>query len=124
MTKIVLPDKMTIGECYGRCAKIIDQHEADEYFLALVERNLRIYPEHDLDEAIKVEKSNIGYYAGYFSSQTALRMELLFNTQHPILGSAKNYYAMSTEEIIEAGYNFAKNTPTPPPDNEQPESEG
>jgi len=118
MGKIVLPDKMTIGECYGRCTEIVDHNQANEYFIALVERNLRICPEHDLDTAIKVEKDNIGYFAGYCDSETALRMELLFNTIHPILGSAQNYCMMSAEDIVEVGRKYVRthtHTPTPPP---------
>lgn len=115
MSKIVLPDQMTIGKCYGRCAEITDQDEANEYFMALVERNMRICPEHDFDAAIKVEKANIGYFAGYCDSETALRMELLFNTIHPILGSAQNYCMMSAEDIVEVGRKYGRtHTPTPP----------
>ena len=91
-----LPDEMTIGESYGPAMKITTQQEADEYFEALVERNMRITG-NSREKAIAVEKSNLGYCAGYYDLETSRRVQELFDCVHPILGSAKGAFEKGRE---------------------------
>ena len=79
-------DKMTIGEKYDPAMKITDPEEAKRYFELAVEHTMS--RGRSRKEAIEIEKSNLGYYAGYCSNETRLRVEKLFCCQHPVFGAA------------------------------------
>jgi hypothetical protein len=79
-------DDATIGEKYGPAMRIADQTEADAYFEALVRRSMRTGG-CDRNLAEQIERSNLGYFAGYFSSETRERVERLFRCVHPVFGS-------------------------------------
>ena len=82
-----LPDKMTYREAYSPAMEITEQAEADTYFEALVDRQARVF-EVPHEQAKRVERSNLGYYAGYYSEETRRRVERLFRCQHPVFGPA------------------------------------
>ena len=82
---------------------ITDQAEADEYFEALVERSMRSGVRRD--EAIRVEKINLGYFAGYCGYETMKRVNRLFRTTHPIFGDV----APTAEEAFRKGYEIGRN---------------
>jgi hypothetical protein len=75
----------TLGEKYHPAMKILDQHEADLWFDKCVEHTMTFGKSRE--EAEAVEKSNIGYFAGYYDNETRLRVENLFRCSHPIFGS-------------------------------------
>lgn len=79
-------EKLTHGEKYGPAMKMTDASEANDYFEALVEYAMRFG--RSREEAEKVERSNLGYYAGYYNLETRLRVERLFGCEHPFFGSA------------------------------------
>lgn len=81
-----LPDKMTYGEAYGTAMNITDQEEANRYFEALVQRHLRVYPKYTREDAEQIERGNLGYYAGYYDSETRERVQRLFLAVHHIFG--------------------------------------
>lgn len=80
----------TLGDLYGPAMSITDQDEADIYFEALV-----IYDQDKCDkprtrqESIQLVKNNLGYYAGYYDSETFQRVYKLFACEHPIFGVDK-----------------------------------
>jgi hypothetical protein len=78
---------MTNGEKYGPAMEIIDQAAADEYFERLVEHLLANSEVRNRAEAEQIERSNLGYYAGYYSNETRERVERLFRCGHPIFGA-------------------------------------
>jgi hypothetical protein len=87
-----MQEKMTIGEKYGPAMAITDQEKANAYFEQLVEHTMK----YALDDKYKtreaaeqVERSNLGYYAGYYSAGTRERVERLFLCQHPIFGAIR-----------------------------------
>lgn len=96
-----LPDRMTIGEAYGPAMNITDQTEADEYFAALVDHSMS--KGLTRDEAIRVEKINLGYYAGYYDRETMSRVNKLFRTTHPVFGDTQP----TVEEALETGRKMA-----------------
>lgn len=65
----------TFGEILGPAMEITSQQEADEYFEALVQRSMDNFGQ-PREEAIAVQKVNLGYYAGYYSDETRERVEL------------------------------------------------
>ncbi len=101
LEKLRFPDKVTIGELYFPAMKITDQAEADAYFEALVERQMR-HGGNSRIEAEKVERSNLGYFAGYHDHETRLRVERLFRCAHPIFGPASQGRP-TADEALDAG---------------------
>ena len=94
-----LPDKITIGEKYDPAMKITDQAEADAYFEVLVEHMMR--HGHDREEAERIERTNLGYYAGYGFDRE--RVERLFNCEHPIFGKVAHHGHPSPEHAFRMG---------------------
>lgn len=84
-----MDENITIGDKYGPAMTITDQAEADAYFEQCVQHNLS-FGEHDRAEAERVERMNLGYYAGYYDHETRLRVERLFRCRHPVFGSAES----------------------------------
>ena len=97
----------TIGEKYGPAMEITDQAQADEYFEQMVEDCLAAKKDLSRAEAEHVERSNLGYYAGYYSHETRLRVERLFRCVHPIFGAAANG-PPNVAECLEAGRKLAE----------------
>lgn len=100
------PDKMTIGEKYEPAMKITDEAEAKEYFERCVEHTMRFPKIKDREEAEKIERSNLGYYAGYYSPEVGKRVNRLFGAVHPIFGTK----TPTPEEAFEAGRKMAEDS--------------
>jgi hypothetical protein len=96
-----LPDRMTIGEKYNPAMEITEQSEADSYFELLVEHSMRV-GRYTRERAEEIERANLGYYAGYFSHETRVRVERLFRCAHPVFGMARGE-PMTMEEVFAAG---------------------
>ena len=92
----------TIGEVYGPGMEITDPEEASEYFEAVVKHTMEVKPCFR-SEAEEIVKSNLGYYAGYYSNETRKRVEKLFNCAHPIFGSISSHGTPTPEEAFQMG---------------------
>lgn len=95
------PDTIVMGDKYGPALKIETQADADEYFAACVEHNMRVSG-HNQEEAEGIERSNLGYYAGYYDLADRLRVERLFHCSHPVFGPAADGEP-TAEEAFEMG---------------------
>jgi len=82
---IDFPKNATIGDLYRPAMKITDQEEADEYIESLINWAVTKHRQ-SREKAEKIQRSNLGYFAGYFDSETMERVNRLFNTVHPIFG--------------------------------------
>jgi hypothetical protein len=80
-----MKDPITIGEKYGPAMEIKDQDAADAYFEECVQHMMT--HGHSRQEAENIERRNLGYYAGYYGSETRERVERLFRCSHPVFGS-------------------------------------
>jgi hypothetical protein len=58
------------------------------------------------EDAENVERSNLGYFAGYYNAETMERVNRLFKTTHPIFGGT----IPTPEEAFEAGRQLAAGT--------------
>lgn len=96
-----LPNKITIGDKYGPAMTMTDQDEATAYFEKCVRHCMTFGSSRE--EAEKIERSNFGYYAGYYSNATRERVERLFGCAHPIFGKISEVGAPTTEQAFEAG---------------------
>lgn len=101
-----LPEKITIGDKYGPAMEITDQAEADAYFEKLVEHTMSYakdeqYKTHE--GAAALERSNLGYYAGYYDTETRKRVERLYGCAHPVFGPVEQFGAPTPEAAFQSG---------------------
>lgn len=96
---------MTIGEKYGPAMEIQTKEKAKKYFELCVVHTLDVNKKLSREEAINIEKSNLGYYAGYYDSETRIRVEKLFGCQHPIFGPISQGEP-TPKEAVDAGQVF------------------
>lgn len=96
-----LPREIANDDKYGPAMKITEQAEADEYFEACVAHCMSFGTKRE--EAEKIERSNLGYYAGYWDGDTRERVERLFKCAHPIFGSIAEKGEPTPEEAFAMG---------------------
>lgn len=99
--------EMTNGECYDPAMKMTDPAEAGEWLKLLVERHIR-GTGLSYEEAEKIERSNLGYWAGYYSEETRQRVEKLFNCEHPIFGSIERNGPPTFTQALTAGFQMGR----------------
>lgn len=104
------PEKMTIGEKYDPAMEITNQAEADAYFQRCVDHSMT-YHRKTREEAETLERTNLGYYAGYYGAETRERVERLFSCTHPVFGSIAERGQPTPDEAFKAGVEFAQRNP-------------
>lgn len=92
---------ITIGKKYGPAMEITTPEAAAAYFEECVQHTMS--HGHDRAKAEEIEHANLGYYAGYYDSETRERVERLFNCAHPVFGKIAEKGAPSTEMALAAG---------------------
>ncbi len=92
---------ITIGEKYKPAMAITDPGEAARYFEECVQHSMGHGSTRE--EAIRIEKANLGYFAGYYDNDTRERVERLFCCQHPIFGAIKTNGPPSPEQALRMG---------------------
>lgn len=85
MTRFDTQKTYNYGETLGPAMKITDPAEARQYFDELVEYHMRRWNK-TRAESEATERANLGYFAGYYDSETRERVERLFNCAHPVFG--------------------------------------
>lgn len=108
---IDFPNGITWDAKYDPAMNIYTQEEADEYFEACVQHFLRLQmqdgfsPKRDLAE--QIERTNLGYWAGYYDNETRARVEKLFNCAHPVFGAIAECGPPTPEEAFKMGMQWA-----------------
>jgi hypothetical protein len=96
---------------YDPAMKIMTQEKADEYFYECVQHCMLTALEEgkilNMGEAAEIERQNLGYFAGYYSHETRLRVEQLFGCRHPVLPPASEGQ-LSPQEIIDRAFNYTR----------------
>jgi hypothetical protein len=105
---IKIEGSITIGDKYDLAMKITDPIEAQEYFEACVQHTMSFYGK-NREDAVSIERHNLGYYAGYYNHETRLRVERLFNCSHPIFREACKH-TPTAEEAFKIGLKMGKAT--------------
>jgi hypothetical protein len=100
------PENATIAQLYGPAMEITNPQEAAEYLSALIHYNMTVSG-NSLQEATRIELSNLGYYAGYYDHATRIQVERLFHTTHPFFGAAVNGEP-TMEEALNKGIELGK----------------
>ena len=101
-----LSHMISTGDKYGPAMQIAEQSEADAYFERCVQHCMKWG--NARDEAERIERANLGYYAGYYSNETRRRVERLFRCAHPVFGSIEQRGAPTQEEALRAGMALGK----------------
>jgi hypothetical protein len=104
MTKFNPENKetLTYGECLSPAMSITDKSDANQYLNAYVnyiQKHLDKEPRSDNKTALEIAKINIGYYAGYYDTETSKRVNRLFDCHHPIFGDL----TPTSKEAFECG---------------------
>lgn len=105
-----MPKQISIGDKYDPAMKITNQAEANAYFERCVQHTMSFGT--DRQEAERIERANLGYYAGYSSEETRRRVERLFSCAHPIFGAISVNGVPSNEEALEAGFSAGQKDPS------------
>lgn len=96
---------VTLGEKYTPAMKISDPKKAQEYFEACVRHTMTFGKTRQ--DAEQIEKINLGYYAGYYDTETRIRVEKLFACSHPIFGSVLEKGIPTPEQAFKEGKKMA-----------------
>ncbi|MDR1626999.1 MAG: hypothetical protein LBT33_10720 [Spirochaetia bacterium] len=97
---------LTYGEALRPAIGIKDKAEAQEYlrdYAAFIQKYLDKEPDRQGRTAIQIAKINIGYFSGYYDTETMKRVHEVFDTEHPIFGKKEP----TPEEAFTAGKNLA-----------------
>lgn len=85
--------------------KITDEEDAKQYlkeYIKYIQDAIDNDPQRIGENAEEIAKSNLGYYAGYYSNIVRERVERLFVCKHPFFGSiAKG--EVSSEDAFKMG---------------------
>ncbi len=111
---------ITLREKYDPAMDITDPDQAAQYFEECVQHNMA-HSGNSREKAEAIERANLGYWAGYYSKETRLRVEELFQCQHPILGKATDR-EWSPQELLEKGVEVAHEWSRHTPDHSGDES--
>jgi hypothetical protein len=78
----------TYGEQFDSALKCQTREEAEHWMEIEVSKFVEEFGVSP-DEAIRVIKHNLGYMAGYYSSDTQKKISILFSADHPGYGAFK-----------------------------------
>jgi hypothetical protein len=106
-----MPMAITIGDKYRPAMEITEQAEADAYFERCVEHTVwhlindgkAANGDDARPEAERIERINLGYFAGYYDSSTRARVERLFRCAHPVFGAIATAGAPTPDQALMAG---------------------
>lgn len=88
--------------------EITDQADADHWFAEYIETNLPRYSGRTREEVERIVRSDLGYYAGYYSDETRERVERLFNCAHPFFGKFVENGRPTFEQALRMGIAVGK----------------
>jgi hypothetical protein len=106
------PEKITLGDKYGPAMKITDQVAADAYFERCVAHTM-LAGKCPREEAERIERHNLGYYAGYYSAETREQVERLFKCAHPVFGKIAERGQPTVKQAFDAGIEIGKRNLAP-----------
>lgn len=93
---------------YEKAMTIQTQERADQYFDELVKLCLSEKPDMSRTEAERIQRHNLGYFAGYYDHETRERVERVFHCAHPIFGAIASVGAPSIEDVLRMGMEMGK----------------
>ena len=108
MTKFNKDNKevLTYEDCLGPAMKITNKKDAEQYIAEYIKYIEKYQKYADEKDAEIIAKSNLGYYAGYYSNEVRERVEKLFCCAHPVFGSIKENGIPTPQEAFDMGKNM------------------
>lgn len=104
-----LPEKPTYRDTLGPAVHLAmegNREKCQEWFNLLVEHLMKNGDrEYSLEEAENITKSNIGYYAGYYSEAERRAVAEMYGAMHPVFG---NNFSPTPTEAFSAGTQLAE----------------
>jgi len=85
---------------------ITSKKDAEQYlekYILFIQKNIDKDPKRVNDNAEEIAKSNLGYFAGYYSNEVRKKIEELFGCSHPFFGSVKDNGIPTAKEAFEIG---------------------
>lgn len=98
-----------MSDLYRQAMEATDQATADRIFEQCVQQHLKARPQDDRERAEFVQRSNLGYFAGYYDSETRRRVEKLFKAVHPVFGSIEKHGEPSADLAFKMGQVYGGN---------------
>jgi hypothetical protein len=92
---------------YDKAMKITTQKDADKYFELLVQWHMAKTQSSRI-ESEALQKSNLGYFAGYYDNETRERVERLFKCEHPVFGKIAKKGPPTPEQALQMGIELAR----------------
>lgn len=103
-----VPENGTYGETLGPAIHFAvtgEKEKAQEWFNLLVQDlMLRGEKEYTIEEAERITRSNIGYFAGYYGESERRAVAEVYGAMHPIFG---NDFSPTGSKALEAGKRLA-----------------
>lgn len=97
-------EKLTYGEALDPIFKITDAEDARQYKQAYIRYTEKFSQEFTKgNTAESIVNTNIGYYAGYGSTEDRERIEKLFQCAHPVFGAIKDNAVPTSEQAFKMG---------------------
>ncbi len=88
--------------------EIVSQGAADAYFEELVNHQLSVNEGLTREEAERIERNNLGYFAGYCSHEVRAQVERLFRCAHPFFGAIAENGPPAPMEAFRLGQEIEK----------------
>jgi hypothetical protein len=101
--------KFNSNKALEAAMEIKDKKDADQYlmeYISYIQSEIDKCTDRIHDNAEEIAKSNLGYFAGYYSNETRERVEKLFCCSHPIFGSIKENGIPTNEQAFEMGERY------------------
>lgn len=96
------------SELYERAIKATTQEQADECLDELVKLATCAPNSPAPPIAMKIVRSNLGYFAGYHGAECRERVERLYRCEHPVFGPIARVGSPTTWEAFQLGLLNAK----------------
>ena len=93
---------------YEYAMTIRTQRKADAWFKKLISRLVKRFGGMTRAELELIQRSNLGYFAGYYDAATRARVERLFKCEHPIFGSIAKHGQPTPEQAFKMGLKMGK----------------
>jgi hypothetical protein len=100
------PLKITLLDKYGPAMNVSDKSEADAYLEGCVQHSMA--HGYSRKDAVRLEKANLGYFAGYYSHEIRAKVEDLYDTAHPIFGKIAVNGPPTLEEALQKGIELGR----------------
>lgn len=93
----------TMGEIFETAlevAKTKEQKRCESFLFCYADYIKEDNPEMDIKDCLERAKSNLGYYAGYYSTEVAKLIQDSYRAVHPIFGSAYDRDKYTAEDFL------------------------